>query len=62
MHGDWLVWVHVEQRSANNLDHLLLASTVKRHLKVPDLDAEITTETKKIIKQINLKIPVLSKQ
>ena len=32
---------------SNNVDHLLSASCVNRHLQMPDLDAEITTETVK---------------
>ena len=47
MHWNRLVWVHVEQSGANNVDHLLSASCVNRHLQMPDLEAEITTETVK---------------
>ena len=56
MHRNGLVWVHVEQSGANNVDHLLSASCVNRHLQMPDLDAEITTETVK-----NKKYNVLKK-
>ena len=56
MHRNGLVWVHVEQIGANNVDHLLSASCVNRHLQMPNLDAEITTETVK-----NKKYNVLKK-
>ena len=47
MYWNGLVWVHVEQSGANNVDHLLPASCVDCHLQMPDLDTEITTKTVK---------------
>ena len=45
---DGLIGIQVAQGGPNHADHLLTTGRVKRHLKVADLDAEVSPETVKM--------------
>jgi len=45
---DGLIGIKVAQGGPNHADHLLTTGRVKRHLKVADLDAEVSPETVKM--------------
>ena len=47
VNGNRMIWIHVEQRRLNGLNHLISTGTVERHLIVRNYDAEITTEAAK---------------
>ena len=47
MNRDGMLWIHVEQRLLNGLNHLISTGSVKRHLIVWNHDAEITPEAAK---------------
>ena len=46
MNWDGTIWIQVEKRRLNNLDHLVTTSAVDRHLIVPNVDAVVSTETR----------------
>ena len=45
---DGFIGIQVAQGGPNHADHLLTTGRVKRHLKVADLDAEVSPETVKM--------------